>query len=108
VRQELAVSSAALFLGLLTICSGVGVVLAIPIPFLNAQPTIINGHLKVLALTRLMASKAALGQESSACYSIGLATGASFSIVGWLDEPWGRLLLLPHTEIMAGKGLIKG
>ena len=60
-----------------------------------------------LALTRLMALKAALGQEFSGRYSVGLAAVAGFSIVGMIDKRWGQSLTLPHTEIMAGKGLIK-
>ncbi len=63
---------------------------------------------EVLALTRLMASKAALGQEFSERYSVGLAAGAGLSIVGFVDKPWGRVLSLTFTEIMGGKGLIKG
>jgi hypothetical protein len=47
-------------------------------------------------------------ERFSRCYSMGLAAGVGFSIVGWVDKPWGRLLSLPHTEIMTGKGLIKG
>ena len=47
-------------------------------------------------------------ERFSRCNSMRLAAGAGFSIVGWVDKPWGRVLSFPHTEIMVGKGLIKG